>query len=105
MARRFSFLFLFLLSCTAGRDAQVEECRKGIGEACNQLGKSLDGLDALTQFRRACDLGNTNGCVNLAERTNNADEAKRVLKFSCDKGNTNACAKYAELLVKGKSPD
>lgn len=81
---------IVLLSCTASQDAIEAECKQGIGEACNKIGN----------HKRACDLGNTNGCVNLAEtiKKTDFDEARRVLKFSCDKGNSTACVKLTELL-------
>ncbi len=93
--------FLFLFSCTASEDVVLLECQQNVGEACNKLGKNRTGKEAVSFFRRACDLGNTNGCVNLAEQIYKEDltEARRVLKFSCDKGNTSACARFAELAL------
>lgn len=90
-----------LLACTAGEQAKLEECEKGIGEACNQLGKSREGEAALKFYRRACSLANTNGCVNLADRVSasNPNEAKRALEYACERGNTSGCAKLAELLT------
>lgn len=92
---------LLLLACNSASETRIADCKAGVGEACNQMGRATSGADADAYFRRACDLSNTNGCVNLAIKikTKNPTEAKRVLKYACDRGNTDACVKYAEILV------
>lgn len=98
------FLFTALagLGCTSGDQTLLFECEQNTGEACNKIGKKREGEEAVKFFRRACELENTNGCVNLAEQiaAKDPDGAKRALKYACDRGNTNACAKFAELTVK-----
>jgi TPR repeat protein len=90
---------LALAACTDGDKTLVFECEQNTGEACNKVGKKREGAEAIKFFKRACDLENTNGCVNLAERIKGSDraEALRVLKYACDRGNTDACVKFAEL--------
>ena len=70
-----------------------------MGEACNKLGKNRQGSEAIVFFRRGCELENTNSCISLAEniRSENRQEALRVLKYSCDRGNTRACVLFAEM--------
>lgn len=90
-------------NCTNDGAAVTRECEQGVGEACNKLGKDSSGAEAERFFRKACDLGNTNGCVNLAGLVRERDPgaAKQALHYACDRGNTNACAKLAELLQSG----
>lgn len=99
-----SALFLFSLSaCTQGEQTLLFECNEqNQGEACNKLGKTRTGEEALKFFRQGCKLENTNSCVSLAEATPDRQEAMQVLKSSCDRGNTRACAKFAELSVVNK---
>jgi TPR repeat protein len=94
MGKKIYLLFLLFFNCSNGEQLQTD-CKNGIGEACNQLGKSLSPPADIEFFRKACNLGNTNGCVNLSEKVD-FPEAQRVLKFSCEKGNTRACTKLAE---------
>lgn len=86
-------------ACTDGDKTLVFECEQNTGEACNKIGKKREGEEAVKFFRRACELENTNGCVNLAERIKGKErsEALRVLKYACDRGNTDGCVKFAEL--------
>ncbi|RZA08878.1 MAG: sel1 repeat family protein [Proteobacteria bacterium] len=95
--------FLFASACTDGDKTILFECEQNTGEACNKIGKKREGAEAIKFFRRACDLDNTNGCVNLGERIKLSDrpEALRVLKKACDRGNTDGCVKFAELMQAG----
>lgn len=95
-------LLICFTSCTAGEKTLIFECEEqNTGEACNKLGKAREGAEALKYFKRACELENTNGCVNLGDKLKVSDraEALRVLKFACDRGNTTGCVKFSELAV------
>lgn len=96
--------FLLLSGCTGNDQTLAFECEQNTGEACNKLGKKREGDEAVKLFRRACELENTNGCVNLAAKVQDKDreEALRVLKYACDRGNTDGCVKYAELAAPKK---
>jgi hypothetical protein len=99
------FLLVFVSACKSRFLNNEEECAKGMGEACNQMGKELldqEKKRALTFFRKACDLANTNGCVNLAINIQAQDPegARRALSYACNRGNTNACTKLAESLIR-----
>lgn len=99
------FTLLLLTACTSGEQTLLFECeQQNTGEACNKLGKNRDGAEAVKYFRRACELENTNGCVNLAAKVQGQDreEALRVLKYACDRGNSDGCVKYAELATAKK---
>lgn len=99
-------LALLLFSCTSGEQTLKFECEQNTGEACNKLGKARQGQEAIQFFRRACELENTNGCVNLAEKVQGTDrpEALRVLKYACDRGNTTGCSRFAELTATSVLP-
>jgi TPR repeat protein len=97
---------LLAAGCTDGDKTLLFECEQNTGEACNKVGKKREGAEAVKYFRRACELENTNGCVNLAERIKGSEraEALRVLKYACDRGNTDGCVKFAELSQAGAAP-
>jgi len=101
MRNQFIFIaaLLSFAACTDGDKTLAFECEQNTGEACNKIGKKREGEEAVKYFRRACELENTNGCVNLAGLISGRDrpEALRVLKYACDRGNTDGCVKFAEL--------
>lgn len=95
--------FFALAACTDGDKTLIFECEQNTGEACNKVGKKREGEEAIKFFQRACDLENTNGCVNLAEKVKGTDRARalKALRYACDRGNTDGCVKFAELSAAG----
>jgi len=81
-------------------NALVERaCDAKVALGCNAVGRSLagglgvprDAKRAAGFFRRACDLGYTRGCVNLA-----------VLLLECEPSSPKGCAELATLSVDGQ---
>jgi len=109
---------LFFRSRSGRRDPLEERlslaCETGVALACARLGAEYAGDDgvlpadpgaAFASSRRACDLGNRDGCLILAElhRTGvgtpvDPATARRILDSACARGDRRACADLSRLL-------
>ena len=98
-------------------DAATKGCELGLADACHWLGRNGDngglrkGIDARTGwYKRACDLGRYESCVNVTEiwlegewnaKVRTAD-ALAILDHWCDGGHYEACRTLAKAYKDGE---
>jgi TPR repeat protein len=75
-------------------------CRNGDGAACTAQAQAY-GLPT-ELLRRACDLGDGNGCYLLALQLGNTKEGAAAYEQACDDGNSLACTNLGFIYERGE---
>jgi TPR repeat protein len=97
---------LLVWGCTSNDHILELECTQNQGAACNKLAQKKEGDEAEALYKRSCELGHANGCVNYAAlvKTKDSAGALTALQKACDQGDAKACADRAALTTGSQPP-